>query len=488
MKKHIKPCVSFSCSNSLHIFNMMSPLRQLLLILLLIKGSMVLAQHGIGTNNANPDAVLDVAAADKGVLLPRIFLTSASVLAPITGTASDSHNGMIVYNTNTTIDLGLIGSGYYFWDGGASGSWNHIISIPSAFNPNDFLLWNGNNWEPSTPTANNTIFSIWAEESAALGNNLFEWAFGNGDDAPITQGIPIPVSGELFAVGVSLVGATSSTINVLINGAVVATTNPYTGTGSAITTLLTPVSVTPGDFINFQTNAAGGANEGKVVAWFRAKAISPFYLGELSDVSNSTASLQNIIRWDGTQWAADVADGAFVDFIDNLLDVETINSPGFPGELLRWNGAIWTSDGSGTSARISNALIPNFNASTAFIDIPLSLIDYNEFNTSVAIDNTGFLIQQAGTYSISYSGTLISGGARATVITRINAGGNFGGQDFVYLRNDGTVNEGAASGSFTVQLIAGDTVRLQSRREGTITNSVTPNNIADVNMSIIRVN
>ena len=140
------------------------------------------AQQGIGTNNANSDAVLDINATDKGVLLPRIALTSASSLLPVTGTASDAHNGMTVYNTNPDMVSGLAGEGYYFWSGGATGNWNHIISTPVAFNSDDFMLWNGSHWEPSNFIRKSSLFSIWTEENVDLNNNAFEWSFGNGNE------------------------------------------------------------------------------------------------------------------------------------------------------------------------------------------------------------------------------------------------------------------------------------------------------------------
>ena len=74
------------------------------------------AQKGLGTNNPNPQAALEIRSQDKGVLLPRVTLTSSSTL--FTGvTATASHTGMLVYNTNTATNTGLVGTGYYYWNG-----------------------------------------------------------------------------------------------------------------------------------------------------------------------------------------------------------------------------------------------------------------------------------------------------------------------------------------------------------------------------------
>ena len=129
---------------------------------------------------------------------------------------------------------------------------------------------------PQAINHNLTLFPIWAEESGTLANNAFEWAYGNGDEAVVTQGIPLAVGGQIFAIGTSLVGATNTTIRVLVNGIIVATSTAFTGTGSVITNLATPINVSTGDLINFQTGVAGSANEGKVVAWVRTENQSHF--------------------------------------------------------------------------------------------------------------------------------------------------------------------------------------------------------------------
>lgn len=49
---------------------------------------------------------------DKGLLLPKVELTSATVWSPISGAQVD---GMLVYNTNDTSENGLEGLGIYVW-------------------------------------------------------------------------------------------------------------------------------------------------------------------------------------------------------------------------------------------------------------------------------------------------------------------------------------------------------------------------------------
>jgi ribosomal protein S13 len=69
---------------------------------------------GISASGAAPsgDAGLDVNFSDKGVLIPRVNLTSLTSYAPITGGPVGGTESMLVYNTNTTT-----GKGYYYWNG-----------------------------------------------------------------------------------------------------------------------------------------------------------------------------------------------------------------------------------------------------------------------------------------------------------------------------------------------------------------------------------
>ena len=95
------------------------------------------SQYGFGTNNPNPSAAMEIVSPDKGVLIPRIGLTSSSTFGlfiPDSGTASTTHHGMLVFNTNTASithtgsPTGLYGTGIYFWNqpGPSLGSWEKV--------------------------------------------------------------------------------------------------------------------------------------------------------------------------------------------------------------------------------------------------------------------------------------------------------------------------------------------------------------------------
>lgn len=70
---------------------------------------------GIGTSAPNASALLHVAATNKGVMFPKVALTSGTdnITVPVSSPADD---GMFVYNTNTAgTGTNAISPGYYYW-------------------------------------------------------------------------------------------------------------------------------------------------------------------------------------------------------------------------------------------------------------------------------------------------------------------------------------------------------------------------------------
>ena len=76
------------------------------------------AQVGIGTPTPATSSQLDIVASDKGVLIPRVNLTSTTVFTQIKGTQEES---LLVYNLNTAGDAAAITAGtnvtpgFYYW-------------------------------------------------------------------------------------------------------------------------------------------------------------------------------------------------------------------------------------------------------------------------------------------------------------------------------------------------------------------------------------
>jgi hypothetical protein len=78
---------------------------------------------GIGTTPSEGSAILEVNATDKGVLLPRVTLTSNTDQTTILNPAV----GLLVYNTGT--DPGYTVSGYLFWGGDSWKTIDNFVAI-----------------------------------------------------------------------------------------------------------------------------------------------------------------------------------------------------------------------------------------------------------------------------------------------------------------------------------------------------------------------
>lgn len=97
----------------------------LLFSALSISASLFSQNVAINSTGAAPvnSAALDVDMSDKGLLIPRIALTSTTVFTPITGTSTIS---LLVYNTATAgVSPDNVTPGFYFWNGS---KWEKIVS------------------------------------------------------------------------------------------------------------------------------------------------------------------------------------------------------------------------------------------------------------------------------------------------------------------------------------------------------------------------
>ncbi len=97
-----------------------------LTLLLFICIISVQAQVGIGTTTPDNSSMLEIKSTDKGILIPRVYLTD------ITNTTTPINNpaeGLMIYNTNASVIGGVGGKGFYIFNGS---NWEKIISSSNA--------------------------------------------------------------------------------------------------------------------------------------------------------------------------------------------------------------------------------------------------------------------------------------------------------------------------------------------------------------------
>ena len=167
-----------------------------LIALVLMGTAAVHAQYGLGTNNPNAQAALHIEGTNHGILIPDVVLTSATVL--FTGvTASAAHNSLLVYNTATSTANGLSGPGFYYWTGGASGSWNRLQSDATGSVPATSLA-PGTDGQVLTTTGTGTSISVgWQTPTAAT---MSHWNVQGGTIAATLNTQDIVQNGDV-AVG-----------------------------------------------------------------------------------------------------------------------------------------------------------------------------------------------------------------------------------------------------------------------------------------------
>lgn len=105
-----------------------------LLIINTISFSQSVGISATGTAPPNASAGLDVSSANKGVLIPRIALTSTASSSPLASHVA----GMLVYNTATDGD---VTPGFYYNNGA---TW--VSGFPKANAAGDMMYWDGSAW------------------------------------------------------------------------------------------------------------------------------------------------------------------------------------------------------------------------------------------------------------------------------------------------------------------------------------------------------
>lgn len=110
----------------------------ILLISILLSEKGIAQSISVNTSGSLPDssAMLDIISPNKGLLVPRVSLTSFSDITTITRPAIS----LLVYNTNPSMSGG--GLGFWYWNGTV---WVQT-TLPSGVDAGNTPFWNGTSW------------------------------------------------------------------------------------------------------------------------------------------------------------------------------------------------------------------------------------------------------------------------------------------------------------------------------------------------------
>ena len=143
-------------------------------------------------------AGLDVSYPNKGVLIPRVNLTSINDVVTIPGAA----NSLLVYNTNATITGGC-GVGYYYWNGT---QWVCFLTSPGSGGGSSMAwLTNGN---VGTNPATNFLGTIDNQDLVIRTNNVERVRVKTsgelliGTSTPIMANTQVQVKGPITGIGI----------------------------------------------------------------------------------------------------------------------------------------------------------------------------------------------------------------------------------------------------------------------------------------------
>lgn len=203
------------------------------------------SQVGINTSAPTDGTILDITSTDKGVLIPRIALTSAILQAPITSTGTLT-DGVLIYNTNTAgTGSAAVIPGFYYWE---TNKW-----IPVTGNNGKDWSVTGNN---GTSLTNNFLGTIDNVGLAFRTNNTERMRISNLGTAGIGTGTFIGVGLSILNAGFNQALYTSS------NSTIAGIFNDQIGTGTGLFSRATSGSAVYGQAGTGGTGVFGQATTG----------------------------------------------------------------------------------------------------------------------------------------------------------------------------------------------------------------------------------
>lgn len=121
------------------------------------------AQQGFGTNNPDKSSAVDIVSTKRGLLIPRIDLTSTTVASPVANPAQS----LLVYNKNTAGD---VTPGFYYWE---ANKWVRVMSsnVAKTSGVIDGLTTNVTS-AVSTTDPNHTEYKVEVDQAALQLQNI----------------------------------------------------------------------------------------------------------------------------------------------------------------------------------------------------------------------------------------------------------------------------------------------------------------------------
>ena len=262
----------------------------------LFTGSSLWGQYGIGTNNPNASAALEIVSPDKGLLIPTVSLTSTSLFSPITGTPGVSHDGMIIWNDSTSTANDLQGVGFYYWEGGAAGHW-YKLSTDAGVDPgtvtNATLRWNGSSWVEDT-----TFLNSGTGTATFASNITVTGTLEVSDNASITANLT--VTGTTEITGNTTVTADFEVGNNTSLGGTLEVTGNATITGDTVTS----GALTAQDTVTLEAALVDSmGNTGTAGQILSSTSTSTEWIDNTAPESGTTTN--STLRWNGSSWVED---------------------------------------------------------------------------------------------------------------------------------------------------------------------------------------
>lgn len=183
------------------------------------------AQQGFGTATPNKASVIEMSSTTRGLLIPRVALTSTTNFAPIKGAASSASNSLMVFNTNTVAD---VTPGYYYWSqpvATAAGAWVRLITNADVLaTQKTTILSNGINTTIPTPTVSGNVTNYQVDVATATNTGNL----GVVKQAANNPSVNINANGELSvnlanATGKGNLSATNGDTSITVNNGANAT-------------------------------------------------------------------------------------------------------------------------------------------------------------------------------------------------------------------------------------------------------------------------